>query len=203
MSLGLKLRQGRPPKQPLPSPLHMRTLESDEVVAHGQTRDGGLTLTPLQRLTSRHRQMARMIAAGATVNEVAMAMGFTTTRVWQLKQDPTFVELIAHYQLEIDAKFVGFAESLGGLAEDAVEELRERLEVEPSGFDNNELMAITRMGADRTGHGPSRSENLNVNVNFGDRLEEARRRARAAPTLEEIPEDIEFLEVEVKKVAGV
>lgn len=127
--------------------------------------------------------MARMLASGATPGQVAMAMGFTTARVWQLKQDPTFCDLVEHYRLEVEATFVGFAQSLAGVAEDAVETLRERLEVDPESFDNSELMAITRMGADRTGHGPSRSENLNVNVNFGDRLEEARKRAKEAQAI--------------------
>lgn len=195
MNLGLNLRPGKAAKQSLPTVLNVRALESDEVAAHSQARAGGEALTPLQRLTSRHRQMARMLASGASPGEVAMSMGFTTARVWQLRQDPTFADLVRHYELEIESKFVGFSESLSGLAEDSVEELRERLETAPDSFEVSELMAIARLGADRTGYGPSRSETHNINVNFGDRLEEARKRAHSAKDKLIEADDAEFTEV--------
>ena len=39
-----------------------------------------------------------------------------------------------------------------------------------------QLMELTKLGADRTGHGPQSSTNLNVRVDLADRLKAARQR---------------------------
>jgi hypothetical protein len=50
------------------------------------------------------------------------------------------------------------------------------MEDDPDSFSVGELANLSKLGADRTGFGPSKTEEKNINLNFGDKLEAARRR---------------------------
>lgn len=56
----------------------------------------------VSRLTSRHHTIAKLFAAGATRNEVAIAVNMTPERVGQFANDPAFQELIAQYRTDPD-----------------------------------------------------------------------------------------------------
>lgn len=118
------------------------------------------------------------------MQEAALATGLTPTRVSQLKADPTFMDLVEHVRLEVEGQFMGIHEKLAAVAEEGLDVLAERLEETPEDFTTGELITVVKMGADRTGHGPSRQETKNINFNFGDRLDEARRRAKNRPLIE-------------------
>ena len=133
----------------------------------------------IKKLTERHHMVARALASGLKPGEVAIATGYDGARISILQASPAFRELVAFYS---DAKDQVFAETMGqlaGLAKDAVMELRDRLEEKPEEFSNGMLLEISTKMLDRSGHGPSStSQNLNVNVVLGSRLEAARQRAR-------------------------
>lgn len=172
---------GRPPKTP--TILGVRPLTAEEVSARAARVEGHAKST-LRRLSSRHRELARRIAAGASVQEAALATGLTPTRVSQLKADPTFMDLVEHVHLEVQGQFMGIHEKLAAVAEEGLDVLAERLEEAPEEFSVGEIITVVKMGADRTGHGPSRQETKNINFNFGDRLDEARRRVKDRPVIE-------------------
>lgn len=164
----------------LPEALNVRALSATEVDAHS-AREVGEKVPPLKRLSSRHRHLARLIACGRTTSEAALATGLTASRVSILRSDPTFCELVAHFQHERDELFESFEKQMAGLAEDVVAELRTRIEENADQFDNGELERLLSRLADRTGHAPKRVEEKNINFNIGQRLDEARRRVEALP----------------------
>lgn len=133
---------------------------------------------PLKRVGDRHHALARALAGGMADGEAATAVGLTLNRVSILKGDPTFKALVDFYREKVDAAYVGLHDTLAGMSLDAALVLRERLEDEPDKLKVDQLLDIVKMGADRTGHGPSQKIEKNVNINLANRLEEARRRVR-------------------------
>lgn len=137
----------------------------------------------VKRLSSRHHLLARKLAEGLSPGEAGLIANYSPSRVSILQADPSFRELVEFYKAEVKGVFVGMHEKLAGLSEDALEELRTRLEDEPESFTNGMLLDILAKMADRTGHGPS-STQVNVNVGLAERLNEARRRVEQARTIE-------------------
>lgn len=172
----------------LPAVLGVRALELDEVAAH-TAREAGTKPSALVRLSSRHRQLARLIASGVSTTAAALAVGLTVSRVSSLKSDKNFIDLVEHCKVAQDLAYQSYHEQLAGLSEDAVAELRERVETEPESFENGELLDIIRTTADRTGYAPKRVEEKNINVNFGDRLDEARKRALEGALITSVVEE--------------
>lgn len=136
----------------------------------------GIQAKPIERLRDRHHAIARLIAAGRKIGEVAAITGMTISRVSILQSDPTFAELVRFYRSEVNIEYVELHQTLAGMSLDAAMILREKLEEDPDSLSTGQLLEITKMGADRTGLGPSSSQNVNVNVNLASRLEQARKR---------------------------
>lgn len=143
--------------------------------------DRGTTAPALKRISERHHALARNLAAGLSPGEAAVVIGMCASRVSVLQGDPAFQELLQFYRSEKDASFADMYEQLAGLSKDALLLMRERLEDSPEDFSNPQLLEIVTKLADRSGYGPtSTQQNLNVNVDIASRLEVARKRARAA-----------------------
>lgn len=130
----------------------------------------------ITKVRERHHALARCLASGMSEGQAAIACGYVGSRVSILKGDPTFQELVKFYQAEVNERYLGLHELLGALSKDAASELLDRLETDPDGFDHEELMSLLKLGADRTGHGPTSKQEVNHTVNFGARLEAARQR---------------------------
>ena len=132
----------------------------------------------IEKLRERHHSLARILASGASNNQASLLTGYDPARVSVLRSDPAFSDLITHYQTLVDEKFVDQAVIWNGMTKDALLEIRDRLEDAPDEFSNDMLLKIATAGADRTGHGPSTTQNSNVNVVVGmaDRMERARSR---------------------------
>lgn len=187
---------GRAPKTPII--LGVRELAVEEVQEVLST-ERGVAATPLQRLSFRHHHLARLVAAGKSLAECSAKTGLSYSRISILKSDSTFRDLVAFHKAEADAHHSGYQENLAALAGEAVSELMERFEDEDrrADFTNGELLAITKVTSDRIGFGPSAKQEHTVNINFGDRLDEARRRARLAledRVLDITPEIVEAAE---------
>jgi hypothetical protein len=141
----------------------------------------GTTQPALKRISERHHALARNLAAGLSPGEAAAIVGLCSSRVSVLQGDPAFEELVRFYRGNKDAVYADMYEQLAGMGKDALLLLRERLEETPEDFTNGMLLDVVTKLADRSGHGPtSTQQNLNVNVNIASRLEEARKRARSA-----------------------
>jgi len=136
----------------------------------------GVQPKPLKRLMERHHALARVLASGTSPADAAIMCGYTVSRISILQSDPAFKELVDFYRREVNLQYTGLHERMAGLAQDAVEELRERLEETPEEISTGQLVDIVKLTADRTGHGPQTTANVNVNIGLAERLEAARRR---------------------------
>lgn len=137
----------------------------------------------LKQLGQRHHALARVLATGMGDMQAGQATGYTPMRVSQLRLDPSFKELVRHYQSQVDESFRDVAAEMAGFSLDLMTELRDRFEEAPEDFSVKQLMDIMTQFLDRTGHGASVKVQQDVNVNFGDRLAAARNRAKEAEVL--------------------
>ena len=153
----------------------VRELDKADIVLLAQEK--GSVPSAIKRLSERHHALARNIASGMSPGEAAVLQGYSASRVSILQGDPAFKELLAFYREDAQRPYRDLHNRLSGLALDAAEELSLRLEDEPEKVSIGQLVELTKMGADRTGHGPQTSSmNLNVNVDLAGRLEAARKR---------------------------
>jgi hypothetical protein len=151
----------------------VRELDRADMVLLSQEK--GSTPSAVKRLTERHHALARNIASGMPIGEAAILQGYTINRVSILQSDPAFKELLSFYREDAQRPYRDLHVRLSGLASDAAEELSNRLEEKPEDITVGQLMELTKMGADRTGFGPS-ATNVQVNVDLAGRLEAARKR---------------------------
>lgn len=139
------------------------------------------TESSVVRLRQSHHAVARLLAQGADPVEVAAVSGYTPVRINQLKADPSFQELMAHYtsieQEEYERTRGDMHDRLAALGFDAMEVLHEKLLEDSDSFTKKELLAIVEASADRTGYGKTQTLNANVShsLNSADlaRLKEA------------------------------
>lgn len=175
----------------LPSPLSIRSLTSGEVERASKGEGGTTRASPLTRITGRHRLLAQYIAQGMGTTEAARRVGLTVSYTSILKNDPTFQDLISHAKAHQERAFIDTNERLAAITGNALDEINERFEEDPAQFSTDELLHIAALGADRTGFGPKKTEERNINLNFGDHLAAARARAAeaakaiSAPLIEE------------------
>lgn len=163
--------RGRAPK-PIAAAV-VRELEPNDLIL--LDREKGSRPSAIKRLTERHHALARNLASGMAIHEAATLQGYSLSRVSILQGDPAFKELLEFYCEDANRPYRDLHIRLSGLALDAAEELSNRLEEEPEKVSIGQLMELTKLGADRTGHGPQSSQ-LNVNVDLSGRLEAARKR---------------------------
>jgi hypothetical protein len=117
---------------------------------------------PMKRLRHTHHLAARCLAEGRSLVETSAITGYTPARLGQLKNDPTFTELMNYYQAQVETKWLNVHERLATLGIALTEELQQRLEEEPEKFTNEELRKWAETALDRSGFGPSRTQNVNV-----------------------------------------
>lgn len=179
-------------------PRVLRELTASDVaqLESGERRGNALAPQPIEVLTYRHHQAARMLASGAKVVDVAYATGYTPQRVGQLaRDDPGFKELLAHYAGQVEAKYLGVHERLGAVGMLAVDRIAQRLEDDTlvAGLSVKTLREVAEMALDRSiapsiragttvnvGQGAAaQGSGLNININFGDAPG-----ATSAPTLD-------------------
>lgn len=163
---------GRPRKRIEYEVLGELTLEDLEGLG---VEKGLKSLSPVKRISDRHHALARCIASGVTDFEASVVTGYCLGRIRGLKQDPAFKELVTFYRGAVIEKFADLHERLAGLAVDAADLLRDRMEDSPEEISTGQLTELVKMGADRTGHGPSNTT-VNVNIGLASRLEAARKR---------------------------
>jgi hypothetical protein len=157
--------------------VQVRELDEADIAMLASER--GTKAPPLKRLSDRHHALARCLAGGMAEGDAAISCGYDISRVSILKADPAFQELLAFYRADVSDKYLDMHGVLAGLSLDAAMELRVRLEDDIQADEKkipvNQLMELTKLGADRTGFGPQSSQ-LNVNVDLAGRLEAARKR---------------------------
>ena len=141
-----------------------------------------------REVTGLDHALARALASGIGEGEAALIVGMTGSTVSILKMDPSFRELVAFYQADVDRAFTSMHNTLAALSQDAAEVLRERLEEDPDDISPNQLIELVKLGADRTGFGPKSTQDVNVNVGLAARMQEARERVAARKMIDITPE---------------
>lgn len=138
--------------------------------------------TPLQRLTERHHTLARLLASGTPIRHASVITGYAAITISNLREDPTFRELIDFYAQDIDAEYLTMHSQLAGLGSDAIGELRKRVEDEPEKLGASFLLDVVTKIADRTGNGPSSTSKVEATVviDLAEKMKAARMRAREA-----------------------
>jgi hypothetical protein len=135
----------------------------------------------IKSLRERHHALARCLSRGASDADAAAMTGYTVSRISILRSDPTFAELMAHYQGVKDFAFADFQERASAVAIDSLNIIADRIEEDPEAISTGQALEIVKQLADRTGHSPlTRTQNTNVNVDLTARLTAARNRVAAA-----------------------
>jgi hypothetical protein len=166
---------GRPAK-PEPQILGIRYLEEGE--ADGPRGHSA----PIKALRDSHHMIARLLALGLPVGEVAYRTGYSLTRVSTLKRAPAVQELIAHYRAQVDEAYGNSTQEYFTYANQnrnaSARMINDKLmSGEPEDFSVQQLVAIHADFADRTGF-PKRSLAVNVNLDFAAALDRAIARSR-------------------------
>lgn len=194
MDLGLDLK---PPPARGRRPLKLnaakkRDLTEADVGALWDLPEGGLEsqTNSILKIRSTHHALARLVAEGRKHTEISAITGYSPSYISTIQNDPAFKNLVEYYKGQVEEAFVTVHERLAALSMLSAEELQARLTENPEEFTVRELNELIALAADRTGFGPqSRNVNVNVNVDFADKLQNARRRAGLGAELPGTPSD--------------
>lgn len=144
------------------------------------------------RFRDSHHRLARLFASGMTIPQVHERCGYSLARVSTLHADPAFQELIAEYRKDVTKNWVDGIDEYYGLsvsnmieAELQVEQHLAKARDENEPLPLKHLLAISRDAADRFGYGKKSSKEVNLNVDFADRLQKAIQ--RSGKVIEHVP----------------
>ncbi len=170
------------PEKPPPDAV-MRAVAGLKMKRTGDQYGTGLTVIgkgQVKRIRERHHIVAKMIARGVKIPEVAECTGWSEHQLHLLvNQTPAFQELIIHYQKEDAEREVVLAEYTELLRKRLLmgeQLIHDRLNEEGDDLSVNELLRLVADAADRTGYS-KQNVNLNVNLDFAAALEAARKRS--------------------------
>lgn len=140
--------------------------------------DGGTTeISPLKRIRGSHHALARGIAfGGKTDKEVAIENGFSPNTLSRLKSDPSFIELVNYYRAHADHNAIDLNKQLIDVTAQALNVISDRLDEREDDFTVGQLTEIAKMGADRTGFGPTVKNETTVNLSIGAKMQRAQER---------------------------
>lgn len=161
----------------------------------------------VKTISSRHRRTAMMVAEGKDNHLIADALGYTPARISQLKQDPSFKELVHYYSDQLHEKSLGdeqrFQEKLRSAGEQALDLINDRLEdpIVRDRISTSELRNIVTVAADRTVAPPKAMVNApvppqSITLNFGTTLRPREEVKETLPVLTISPADEEGIEDE-------
>lgn len=179
------LGAGRPAKSP--------TIDGVRELSRGEVDSVSRGKIPsVQRFRDSHHRVARLFAMGLRPGEVAERSGYGNVRISTLYADPAFQELIASYRESVNE---AWKESVDEYYDTVVSNritsarlIADKLEaVEPDDISFRELVSIHADSADRTGYG--KRTQINVQVDFASRLDEAIKRSNQAKVIEHQPKD--------------
>lgn len=156
----------------------VRDLELGDVESLQQER--GVQPKPIKQLRQRHHTLAKLLAEGTPPGEAGLVCGYVASHVSILQADPSFKDLQKFYAQRADAEYIELNKKIAMLGEDAVDEITSRLEEDAEGFSVGQLLEVSKMALDRSGHGPQSNTNLNVNIGLAEKLQLGRQRALAA-----------------------
>jgi len=127
----------------------VRELTEDDLPALARPskteRSGGSVV----KLHSRHHQIARLVAEGRDLADIALISGYNSAFISQLQHNPAFAALVAHYSGVAEIAAVDAIERLKALGVEAIEVLQERLAEQPDEFSNGQLADLVDLAVVR------------------------------------------------------
>lgn len=139
--------RGRPPKQDFFAIFDRELSEDDLPALHSPP---AVPAASLEKLRHVHHEAAKLLANGNKDIDVALVVGMTPARIWQLKQDPAFQELLSFYSEQKEAVFADALEQLKNLGLTALQEIQERLVERPESFSLREVLDVMKESFDRS-----------------------------------------------------
>jgi hypothetical protein len=144
--------------------------------------DKGVKPFLIKKLRDSHHLLARCVAMGWSLREIAEKTGYSYSRVSILKSDPTFAELVDVYRTKLedirDMAARDYFLQLSALHGDVIEEIHDRLLDAPELISTGTALDIAKFTSDRVGLGPThKSQNVNVNLDLAGRVAAGRQRA--------------------------
>jgi len=162
---------------------------------------GPLSAPMVQKLTAAHHRQAQLVARGIySVVAIARMCGVTPQRIYQLKRDQFFIELVEYYQTQVAEATHEATErvqtKLLVAGEVALDELNDRLDdpAQRAEIPVGELRKIVEMAADRTVAPPKTSIPSNIppstiTLNFGTELKQRNREIDAEDVTDVVEEE--------------
>lgn len=121
----------------------------------------------LQKVREKHHSVARMIAQGLTQRLVASISGYTESYLSILLDNPAMEELVTFYRLQSGNATEVIGEKLREVGMTALEKISQKLENEEM-LSTQDLIAISKLGLDRSGHGPSQKHEIKTESHIFD-----------------------------------
>lgn len=138
-----KPRRGRPLEAQLERELTAEDLLPVASEVPGSDSDRSSAGSSLvSRIRHSHHQIARLMAEGRKQVEISAILGYSPSWLSSLKSDPAFRELLEFYSAQQTEILADLAERQKAIGLAALEELQDRLETDPEGFGNRELMEL-------------------------------------------------------------
>ena len=136
----------------------------------------------IARISDRHHLLAKLLVGGTPIREASIITGYSLARIYSLRGDPAFRNLVTVYRKNADLQTLELQSHIAGMSRDALELLRERFGTDPDSFSNTMLVKIFETTADRSGHSKpvANSSPVTVNIDMSDRITAARVRAKLA-----------------------
>lgn len=118
-------------------------------------RPGGAPARAVERLKTRHHEIARLMAAGLKDVEIADTLNCSHASLYNLRRSPAFQQLLFYYQAERDVEAMSLSAQIKIGAGLALDKIVERLETEeaaslPATWLKDVMVALL----DRAGHSP-------------------------------------------------
>ena len=188
MAKGIRLQRGRKAIGADPEVVSVRPLSRADLAVLAQPRPRN----SIQTLRDTHHRLARAVAGGLNDDACAEVTGYSIGRIFTLRQDPAFKELVAHYRAILTAEWASQDSVIEYMRTNALKAQAMISDKLDKAFEENEflptrdLLGIAELGLDRTGYGKV-NKNVNVNVDFAAHLEAARKRQASAARQIEAP----------------
>lgn len=141
--------------------VYLRDLTEADLLAAEQIKPQKQQMT-VGKLRTSHHSVARMVAIGKPVVEIAATVGRDPSGIYKLLHDPAFQELVSYYQSMTNEVQIDTARRIAGMTNDAMEVIHERILENPEKVKTEELIKVVTMGLDRSGFGPKTTSNINL-----------------------------------------
>jgi len=170
-------RGGRKPTKPVAMTMTRELTDEDIMALAEGSAPAAPQQTTILSIRHSHHQLARLIAGGETNGEISLLTGYSPAYVSKLKADPTFQELVKHYESRTADIFVDVQERAKQLGLSAIDELHRRLEENPESWKIRELLELTEsmLGkaspvAPQNGGASAGASEINITFISGDQM---------------------------------